>query len=386
MNATATAHGMGKERVSPDWPPLLLEELRPVLHLFPACGEPEEILSISPRPFSAASVVSTSAGRVFVKRHHPLLRDCEGLREEHRFLQHLASKGASVPEVLATLSGDTAVVVNGWTWEIHSVFAGHDIYADALSWTPFLSRPHAFSAGAALAHLHLAAVGFDAPARQPRPLVSSFSIYASNDPLQALHDYLAQRPVLANHPLTHRCFADAHTLLQPFAARLQPLLPDLLPLWTHNDMHASNLLWSNAGADAEATSILDFGLADRTTAVHDLALMIERNVVEWLDLDVDSPQSDNAPIHPDHLHAILDGYHAIRPLSAAERTALAPMTALCHAEFALTEADYFATVLHQEENIRICLEDYLVGHALWFRGPGGTRLLSAIDAWAAQTQ
>ena len=44
------------------------------------------------------------------------------------------------------------------------------------------------------------------------------------------------------------------------------------------------------------------------------------------------------------------------------------MTALCHAEFALSEADYFLSALHSEEKARVASDDYLVGHARWFRG------------------
>jgi nicotinamide mononucleotide transporter len=50
--------------------------------------------------------------------------------------------------------------------------------------------------------------------------------------------------------------------------------------------------------------------------------------------------------------ALLDGYESVRPLSDEEAAALAPMTALCHAEFALSEADYFLGVLHSEEKAR----------------------------------
>ena len=64
--------------------------------------------------------------------------------------------------------------------------------------------------------------------------------------------------------------ADALELLAPFHAELLPLLPRLAPLWTHNDLHASNLLWSDHGRDTQRQAIIDFGLADRTNAVHDL--------------------------------------------------------------------------------------------------------------------
>ena len=84
----------------------------------------------------------------------------------------------------------------------------------------------------------------------------------------------------------------------PFTPSLAPLLPALAPLWTHNDLHASNLFWSDAGpseSHAHATAIIDFGLADRTNAVHDIAHAIERNIVEWLALVNDPAHPDDVP-------------------------------------------------------------------------------------------
>jgi Ser/Thr protein kinase RdoA (MazF antagonist) len=163
-------------------------------------------------------------------------------------------------------------------------------------------------------------------------------------------------------------------------------MPSLEPLWTHNDLHGSNLLWSDASDEARAVAVIDFGLADRTNAVHDLAQAIERSIVEWLALHEGQEDTDDVPVHIDHLEALLDGYESVRPLSEAEAAALAPMTALCHAEFALTEADYFLGALHSRENARVCSEGYLVGHARWFRGAGGHKLLDAIRCWAAKRE
>ena len=132
--------------------------------------------------------------------------------------------------------------------------------------------------------------------------------------------------------------------------------------------------------------MIDFGLADRTNAVHDLAQAIERNIVEWLDLIKDSTRGENVRVHVDHLEAMLDGYESVRPLNDAEAAALAPMTALCHAEFALSEADYFLGVLHSKEKARLASIDYLVGHARWFRGMGGQKLLDAIQRWAGMRE
>jgi len=382
MSTTARTHGMDGTLVEPDWPPLTLAEVRMLLGQFPSCGEPIRILSISPRPFSAASVIATRKKRVFVKRHHRSVRDREGLLEEHRFLEHLFIHGTHVPRVLATTSGETAIETGEWTYEVHEAPEGVDLYEEALSWTPFRSMAHAHSAGQELARLHLGAEGFSAPRRKPRPLVASFTIFAAEDPSTELDRYLAARPALAESADARSGSEEALEVLAPFHAELLPLLPALKPLWTHNDLHASNLLWSDGSDNAQATAIIDFGVADCTNAVHDLAQAIERNIVEWLALVEYSTHPEEVPIHVDHMEAMLDGYESVRPLSAEEAAALTPMTALCHAEFALTEADYFLGVLHSEEKARVASIDYLVGHARWFRGLGGGKLLDALRRWA----
>jgi Ser/Thr protein kinase RdoA (MazF antagonist) len=383
MSATVKAHGMDGTLVTPDWPPLALAELCSLFSQFPALGEPTNILFASPRPFSAAAVVRTSAGRVFIKRHHCTVRDAEGLLEEHRFLAHLLSAGASVPKVLASTSGWTAIEIGEWTYEVHETPPGIDLYEDAISWTPFRTVSHAHAAGQALARLHCASQGFAAPRRKPRPLVASFTIFAAPDPYVELNRYLNARPALASNAAVRVSCRQALQLLAPFHAQLLPLLPTLPTLWAHNDLHASNLFWSDAGDDAKATAIIDFGLADRANAVYDIAHAIERNIVEWLVLVADPAHPEDVPMHLDHLTALLEGYDFVRALSAEEAAALAPMTALCHAEFALSEADYFLTVLHSKEKARMAHEGWLVGHARWFRSASGKNLLNAIERWAA---
>lgn len=381
LHAQTKAHGMDGLLVEADWPALTLQEVREVASSYAECGEPIRIESVSPRPFSAASVVSTGGGRVFMKRHHRAVRDTEGLLEEHRFVEHLRMRGACVPRVLRTNSGATVVERGEWTYEVHEVPDGVDAYEDAISWTPFRCVEHAREAGAALARLHLAAAEYDAPARRPRPLVASFSIFASEDPAAAMDKYLAARPALHTDAATRRRCEEAVDLLRPFHEELLPLLPALKPLWTHNDLHASNLFWSDAGVHARATAVIDFGLSDRTNAMVDLAQAIERNLVEWLTLVNDSAHPERVRVHLDQLHALLEGYESVRPMNREERSALAPMTALCHAEFALTEADYFLGVLHSPEKAAMATDGYLLGHAQWFRGPGA-KLLDAIRHWA----
>jgi Ser/Thr protein kinase RdoA (MazF antagonist) len=382
MNITAKAHGMDGGLEEPDWPPLTLDEVRALLSGFPGCGEPNKILSVSPRPFSAASVVGTQNGRVFIKRHHRGVRGREGLLEEHRFLSFLHAHGAPVPRVFADSFGESAIEIGEWTYEVHEAPAGLDLYADALSWTPFRSTGHARAAGEALARLHEAALGYEAPRRKAQPLVASFTIFAAENPGAELEHYLAARPALGADVTVRKSCREALDLLAPFHAALRPLLPALEPLWTHNDLHASNLLWSSTGDEARAVAVIDFGLADRTNAIYDLAQAIERNIVEWIGLMQDPACGDQLRMHFDHLEALLSGYESVRPLTEEEVAALAPMTALCHAEFALSEADYFLGVLHSKEKAKLAWDDYLVGHARWFRGAGGRKLLDAISRWA----
>jgi Ser/Thr protein kinase RdoA (MazF antagonist) len=381
MSANAKVHGMDGTLVEPDWPSLTLDELRVLFEEFPALGGPIAIVTESPRPLSAAGVVSTGAGRVFVKRHHCVVRDRDGLLEEHAFMAHLLHANASVPRVIASAAGETAIAIGEWTYELHEIPQGIDLYGDAISWTPFRTVQHAYSAGQALARLHLAAEGFNAPRRKPQPLVASFTIFAEQDTRAAIERFLAKRPALATNKAVRGCCGEALQLLEPFHEQLRPLLPALDPLWTHNDLHCSNLLWSDAGDDARATAIFDFGLADRTNAVHDIANAIERNIVEWLQLVADPGHPENVPVHLDHLGALLTGYESVRALSDEEATALAPMTAICHAEFALSEAEYFLGVLHSDEKGPMAYDGWLVGHARWFHSTAGKGLLKAIERW-----
>ncbi|NUS14654.1 MAG: phosphotransferase [Streptomyces sp.] len=347
------AHGLGTEPAEPDWPPLTDAEVTRVVG-------PARVVWRSPRPLSAAAVVERGGRRLFVKRHHVTVRTLEALAEEHAFLRHLRERGAPVVEVLDVAARDE------WTYEVHSAGVGIDLYRDALSWSPFRSATHARAAGEALARLHLAAEGFDAPPRQVRPLVASFTVFASDDPWTALAEYIARRPQVADGLRHFPWREDTARVLIPLYEDLAPYLPHLTPLWTHNDWHASNLLWDTSG---QVTTVLDVGMSDRTTAVHDLATAIERNAVQWL--------RPGYPVREGDALALLGGYQSVRPLSAAESAALPDLLPLVHAEFALSELGYFHGVTRSAENTRLAYE-YYVGHAEWFGGRAGRRLRSTI--------
>lgn len=372
------AHGLDGQLVNPDWPVLRLEEVDQLLRSFPQAQKATRILSFSPRPFSAASIVETPHGRVFVKRHHRLVRDKDSLHEEHRWLAYLNRRTPLVKRPLEDHSGETVVTNGEWTYEVHPHGDGVDVYEQAQSWTPFLNVHHAHSAGRALAKLHEASAGHDEPARKVAPLVTSFKVFADADPWSQLIRYVEERSALHGYLAKRDWFCEAQETLQPLSERLHPFLRVFQPLWTHNDFHASNLFWSNASPEAEVTGIFDVGLADRTNAIHDVATAIERNGVEWL--EIQDPSRD--PLHLEQIDALLNGYEELRPFSRVEAEALVALLPVVHAEFALSEADYFCRVLKSEEKADLAYGGYFLGHARWFATNAGQRLLSRLQMWA----
>ena len=55
---------------------------------------------------------------------------------------------------------------------------------------------------------------------------------------------------------------------------------------------------------------------------------------------------------------------------------------LVHAEFALSEADYFLRVLKSQEKADLAYIGYFLGHARWFNSDAGKRLLNHLHSWA----
>ncbi len=361
---------MGTGLEAPTWAPISGEEAAEVVARFPAAGTLQGIEWHSPRPFSAGALVIAEQGTFFLKRHHLSLRDAAGLAEEHAFIAHLREQGVPVPEVLTADSGSGTVVSGDWIYELHRRVGGVDLYRERQSWTPFLSPAHARAAGAALARLHDAAESFEAPARDVRPLVSSFTILPAADPLMQAEAYIAARPALATFLADKPWRETFARLLATWGDGLAERLSAQPELWTHSDWHPSNLMWDEAG---EVAAVFDFGLADRTCALHDLATALERCVIAWLRIGEGAPLVDFPAVQ-----ALLEGYHAVRPLEGEDRRTLAALLPLVHIEFALSEADYFAGVLDDADSAMLAWQGYLIGHADWFESEEGRALLSAI--------
>jgi Ser/Thr protein kinase RdoA (MazF antagonist) len=402
-------HGMGRELVAPDWPPLTDDEVRIVLAAYPARGDGRPdgqpvVTWRSPRPMSAAGLVRYAGdGRrgmsVFVKRHHRAVRSTAQLVTEHALATYLRLRGIAVPAVLRDADGATVTEHGDFRYEVHEVADGVDLYRDAVSWSPFTSSGHAWAAGAALARLHDAAAAFPLPERPPAPLLSSCAVVAAapapgpgvpapgvpvpsrpsgtvglSSPAGAVARFAAELPALTAYLGTRDWRADVDQYLGPPIERAAPLLAALPRQWGHGDWHPSNLTWTGPRPDAVVAGVLDLSLANRTLAVHDLATALERATVSWLDLD----QTGHATADLDAVDALLDGYESIRPLSDLEVAALAAVLPVVHVEYALTEVEYFAGIVASPANADLAYDAYLLGHARWFAGPEGAVMLNRV--------
>jgi Ser/Thr protein kinase RdoA (MazF antagonist) len=358
-------HGMGKALEAPTWPVITQTEAEAILAQFARAGQVERLAWHSPRPFSAATLVQTDLGAFVLKRHHHRLRSVSALVEEHAFMAHLRAGNLSVPEVMTTCDGASAVEHDGLTYELQREAPGIDLYRDRPSWTPFLTPDHGAAAGAALARLHLASRGFAGAERSAHPLVASFTILPAEDPLAAAVAYVEARPALARFLADKPWQAELTRLFATFGDGLAKRLSRCAPLWTHNDWHPSNLLWS---AEGHVTTIFDFGLAAPACALHDLATAIERTAIGWLDL---SEPGAHATTDVEATVRLLDGYRTLLPLSSDEIDTICRLLPLVHLEFALSEVDYFAGILDDPDQAELAWTGYAIGHADWFASPEG---------------
>ena len=379
---------MGRELAEPDWLPLTDDELLAILGRSDpgGLGRRPAVTWRSPRPMSAAALVRHGNAMVFVKRHHVSVRTPEQLAAEHDFATHLRAGGLPVPAVVRLAGGHAmrSVLRRGdFCYEAHQVAGGLDLYRDAVSWSPYASLGHAYASGAALARLHLAAADFGRPARPFATLMNSCQVITAPDPLDAAGRLVAARPALAAYLARRRWQEDFEEVLVPLIGRAAPRLAELRPQWAHGDWHPSNLTWTSAAPDAQVAGIFDLGLANRTFAVHDLALALERAVVSWLDL----PETGTATADLAAAAVLLDGYQTVLRLTGAEAAALPLLLPVVHVEYALSEADYFTGVAVSPEmdtaNADLAY-DYLIGHARWFGQPPGAALLRFLSDYCAR--
>ena len=373
-------HGMGQELCEADWPALTDDEVRAVLGRFEQrvgleASRDAVVSWHSPRPMSAAALVRWANREVFVKRYHEAVRTPERLHVEHTFANYLRARGQPLPEVLRNANGDTVVQEGHFLYEVHERATGVDLYRDVPSWHPFTGLDHARAAGRTLARFHRAARDFPLPASEPSVLMNSTAIVASGDPLGALARLVGARPGLARAVLHRSLLEDFARYHLPIIEKAAPLLGALVPQWGHGDWHASNLTWSSTGSEAVVAGVLDLGLANRTFAIHDLAVALERSTVDWLDLS----RTGGAVAALEAVDALLDGYQEVQPLDEVELAALVAVLPVVHLEYALSEVEYFAEVVRSRANAELAYDGYFIGHTRWYGEPAGSVLIEHLQ-------
>lgn len=365
-------HGMGMALEAPAWPAITMDEAAAILINFENTGALKALHWHSPRPFSAAAQLETSTGFYILKRHHLCLRDGDALDEEHGFIAHLHACGVAVPEIITACAPHSesrrSVVQGEWCYELHRQSLGSDLYRDRQSWTPYFSAEHAYAAGQALAKMHEASSRFEGRARGAHSLVSSFTIIPAANPLAEAEAYIMARPAIADYcadkPWRENLARIFERIGKDFSARVAAYPR----LWTHNDWHPSNLLWSDHG---DVQTIFDFGLSTQTCAIYDLATALERSCIPWLAME-------EAPCDHVSARALLAGYHAILPLHPEDVDAVLDLLPFVHIEFALSEIDYFWGLLGDRKQADMAWYDFLIDHAEWFFSADGQAFIQTL--------
>ena len=136
------------------------------------------------------------------------------------------------------------------------------------------------------------------------------------------------------------------------------LVPLALELANGGDWHPSNLTWTER-VSAAVAGVFDFGLADRTLAVHDLATALKADAVSWLDL----AESGRAAADLAAVDALLNGYHAVPAGSGPSKAAALAgvLLRVVHVEYALAEIEYFTTWSAAPGRADLAYDGYLLG-------------------------
>ena len=365
-------HGMGNDWENKDWVHITVPELHHLQPYYPCLQGSVQILWCSPRPFSSAVLVEVmqalaSTGQTnfhsyFIKRSHRSFRRAQDILQEHAVLQHLASKNIPVATLITSNCGQTALEVGDWTYEVYEKAAGFDLYVDQQSWTPFFYTEHAAKVGSLLAKLHTAMQDFpELHGRSTRYLVSNQQLLESENIVTAIQQRIDNSPELS------RYFADKNLdavfLERIFQThrKIKHVLQQATKIWTHNDLHASNLFWSTQSADANITAVIDFGLSDRNSALYDLAITIERNFIDWLALE----HTSQINVDEAGLSAFLQAYFAeIYPQQ--DFSILPELLKIVHLDFAFSELEYFVGITQNLKHADAAYYDWIVGHVNWF--------------------
>ncbi|MFT8592285.1 MAG: phosphotransferase [Bifidobacterium sp.] len=394
------------EIVAQRWPDIEMMESQRILDALDQPLRARSIVSHSGRPTSAASLIRTDRGLVFIKRYSRTVRDVETIAPYHRYAEFLSHSGISTPRFLrfnpeASVSptameelGNTDMLnvdpqlsvaqqhsVNPQTatvaitadaaYEAYMASTGEDRYGKALSWDPPKTLEEARNLGESVAKIDAASRDFDEPRMRPNGMSNTFGLFASDDIHASWKSWVARRPAVQRYiRLTNRDISHDLDIVQPYAGKVAAHYGQLHRQWTHGDPHTSNFLWTG---NAPST-VIDFGLADRNTAVFDLAMAIERHAIQWVAV-MDGHED---ACRPDIAESIIRGYCSHRPLQDAEKLILPELLAICQAESGLNWLQYYMDGVHRLDDAAWCYDVCFLAHTRWFSTGPGRALLDSI--------
>ncbi|MDB5727474.1 MAG: homoserine kinase [Noviherbaspirillum sp.] len=204
-----------------------------------------------------------------------------------QLMRHLAERGVLVPAPIANRQGDILHTLHGKPASVVTKLEGMSQMAP---------RPvHCAAVGAMMAKMHLAARDF--PIRQPN--LRGFEWWRATAPLVLPYLDADARHMLQDEVRMQEEFAASDTYRQ---LQNGPV---------HADLFRNNVMFDGE----RLTGFFDFYFAGCDTWLFDVAVALN----DWC-IDPDTGVID-AP----RARALLDAYHAVRPFSAAEKTAWRPM-------------------------------------------------------------
>jgi homoserine kinase type II len=202
-------------------------------------------------------------------------------------MRHLAERGVSVPAPIANRDGAIINTLHGKPASVVTKLEG------ACQMSP--APAHCAAVGAMLARMHLAAEDFSI--RQP----NLRGLDWWNETTPVVLPYLSgdSQHLLRAEMHFQEAFAASETYRQ---LRRGPI---------HADLFRNNVMFDGE----RLTGFFDFYFAGCDTWLFDVAVTVN----DWC-IDVDTGELDSARVR-----AMLDGYHAVRPFTAAEQDAWQPM-------------------------------------------------------------
>lgn len=381
MTKTTLGHGMSGELETKDWHNITQSDLEALKIHYTALQGNIEILWNSPRPFSSAALIRVNKQHIFfIKRSDKRFRSTQDIEEEHQFIVHLASKQIPVPNIVPTSLGTTALQQASWTYELHYKAKGQDLYANHHSWQPFLCHEHANEAGKIQAKMHLAAQSFSVKKeRAAQFLVSNQRLLEAKDITLAIKNKISASSALSQYFKETALRSDFLEQTKVLHQSIYDEFKKVPKIWTHNDLHASNIFWKENG---EIATVIDFGLSDFNSAVYDFTVAVERNFFDWLQLS----HSQSIDVDFDGLKVFCLSYIKTLGYVPSWLSLVPELLGIIHLDFAFSELEYFVGITQNLKHADAAYFDWIIAHTAWFFSDAGQDFIAELKTFITQVK